>query len=99
MRRISISFNQKIDIGTYDVVFCITKLRSEIYVICLRFSSDPNVIFVFEDRNPFKLQKKIDIKQIQDPYDIASSEKDNCLYVSDSIEKCVWKITRETDDE
>lgn len=30
---------------------------------------------------------------IKNPFDIGSSEKVNCVYISDFDEKCVWKIT------
>src|SRR6218665_2174544 len=41
-------------------------------------------------------KREIEIKKIEIPGDIVSSEKDNCLYVSALTGKCIWKITRET---
>ena len=98
---ISINFTQRIEIGGNEYVRGVTKLRNEIYVLCrsISSSSSNHVIRVFEDRIPFRLQKTIEIKEIKYPRDIGSSEKGNCLYVSDYDEKCVWKITRETDDQ
>ena len=52
-----------------------------------------------EDREPFSLQNDIEIKEIKQPVDVVSSEKENCLYVSDAEEKCVWKMTREIDNQ
>ena len=75
-----------------------TKLQDKIYILCLP-SSSSNVICVFEDRNPFSLRQIFKLAETISPVDIASSEKDNCLYVSDDGENCVWKITRETGDQ
>src|SRR6218665_2375528 len=74
-----------------------TKLRNEIYVLCPSFSVP--VIYVFEDQSPFSYQRNIEIRDIKFAFDIGSSEKDNCLYVSDTCENCIWKIARETDDQ
>src|SRR6218665_3182680 len=74
-----------------------TKLRNEIYVLCPLFSSP--VIYVFEDQSPSSYQRNIEIRDIKFAFDIGSSEKDNCLYVSDTCENCIWKIARETNDQ
>ena len=79
--------------------FGVTKLRNEIYVLCRSPSPALNEIRVFEDRTPFRLQKEIEIKEILLPWDIVSNEKKKCLYVSDFGQKCVSKITRETNDQ
>jgi len=72
----------------------VTKLRNEIYVLCGVYYSAPNVIRVFEDRNPFCLQNEIEIKQIISLDDIGSNENENCLYVCDILKQCVWKVIR-----
>ena len=77
----------------------VTKLRNEIFILCLIAFKVPHVIGVIEDRRPFRFQRNIEIKTIKEPSDIGSCEKENCLYVSDFKEKCVWKITRTTDYE
>jgi len=79
-------------------VFGVTKLRNKIYGLCRTLSFDQGEILVLEDRTPFRLLKEIKIKEIGLPWDIASSEKENCLYISDNSEQCVWKITIEKDD-
>ena len=84
--------------GRAESVFGVTKLRHEIYILCLCCSSS-HVIRVFEDQNPFSFRKKFNITEIKEPGDIESSESENCLYVSDSGEKCVWRITRWTDNQ
>ena len=94
MSPISVNFTERINVGRNETVCGVTKLRAEIYVLCQPF---PSVIRVFEGRRPFRLQEEIDIKDIEDQKDLQSSEKDNCLYVSAQREKCVWKITRQTD--
>ena len=73
----------------------VTKLRKEIYILCPL----DHLIRVYEDREPFRLQKDMEIEETKFPRDIGSSEQENCLYVSDNDERCVWKITRETDDQ
>ena len=78
-----------------------TKLRNKIYVL-YRSVSYGNVIRIIEDRNPYRLhKKKIEIEQINDPWDIISSEKENCLYVSAFKGSCIWKIrhAREANEE
>ena len=84
--------SQKVD---RSVSYGITKLQNEIYVLW----PSSNVISVYEDRYPFRSKKNIEMKYIQCPFGIGSSGKDRCLYVSDSYKSCIWKITRETDDQ
>jgi len=96
---ISINFTQRIERRRANTLGGVTKLRNEIYVLCESNSSSALnvcVIRVFQDRTPFHLQKEIEIKGIQIAGDIGSSEKENCLYISDLRDYCVWKITRET---
>lgn len=100
---ISVTLTQKLGIGRNDFVFGVTKLRNEIYVLSQERSSashlNVGLICVFEDRDPFNLQREIKITEISHPNDIGVSEKENCLYVCDSQEICVWRITREADGE
>ena len=70
----------------------VIKLRNEIYIICRS-----KVIRVYEDRIPFRFQKEIEVQESSYLIDIVSSEKEMCLYISDSWGKCVWKIAREFD--
>ena len=93
VRQISISFTERIDIQG-NRVRGVTKLRNSIYILCL----SGNVIQVFDDRTPFSLQKEIEIKEIKTPGDIFSNETENCLYVCDHREYCIFKITRERDN-
>src|SRR6218665_2219657 len=75
----------------------VSKLRNEIYVVFR--TGGVSRIRVFEDRYPFRLQTDINTEEIKYPIDIISSKRENWLYVSDREDKCVWKITRETDDQ
>lgn len=94
--QISINLTKRIGKRGNEKVYGVAKLRNEIYVLCQ--STAGNVIRVFEDQTPFSLQRKIELKEIKSPHDIGSGERENCLYISDLELKCVWKITRETDD-
>lgn len=97
VRSISGKFSERLNDGQIHGVhvYGTTKLRNEIYVLCRCHAPVSHMIYVFEDRNPFRLRKKIEINQIKSPEDIVSSEKENCLYVSDSAKRYVWKVTRE----
>src|SRR6218665_3312652 len=95
VRGITINFTQKIDLQLSRGARGMTKLRNEIYVLCHR----DNLIRVYEDRYPFRLKKNMEIEETKFPFNIVSSEKENCLYVSDFDRNSVWKITRQTDDQ
>ena len=94
MRPISVNFTERINVGSNETVCGVAKLGNEIYVLCQPF---PRVIRIFHGRSPFCFLEEIGIKEMEDPKDIQSIDKENCLYVSDQREKCVWKITRQTD--
>lgn len=74
----------------------VAKLKDRIYVIPQRATDSgaevSSVICVFEAGNLFRLLEKIEFKEIRNPRDIGSSEKDDCLYVIDSWIKCIWKV-------
>src|SRR6218665_3588167 len=77
----------------------VTILRKEICVLCRTDSLSPPAIRVFQNRNPFRLNAKIDIGEfLEDANDIGSSDEENCIFVLDSKEKCVWRIARQTGD-
>jgi len=69
-------------------------MRNEIYVLCQTYLF--HGIRVFEDQHPFRLQKKIHLKDDDLSSDIGSSENENCVYVSYLLETCVWKVVRKT---
>src|SRR6218665_911738 len=95
---ISINFTQRIDLGQYDDIIGITKLRNEIYIMVQRsYSASAVELSVFEDRIPFRLKKKMEMNQFKDPVDMESCEEESCLYVNDCDGSCVWKISIETE--
>ena len=96
----------------------VTKLRNETYLLSqtpdfgIRKVSSPApahppVMYVFEDQNPYRFQRKFELtemsrwKGIYGSYinDIKPNEKENCLYVSSYENNCIWKITREAGDQ
>src|SRR6218665_1235339 len=79
-------------------IWGVTKLRNEIYILLEARDGVLSRIRGFNDRYPFRLQTEIKAEEINGQSDIGSSENENCLYVSEFVERCVWKITRETDD-
>src|SRR6218665_3867227 len=102
VRPISINFSELIDIPSQHGSLCgVTKLRNKIYALSQTrgYHNLKNLIRVFEDRNPFRLLDKIEVTEFGSLFDIGSSEKENCLYVADRGERCVWKITTEADDQ
>lgn len=94
-RPVAIKFVQKLDLHgrERDQIAGVAKLQNAILVI---YHIHPTVIQVFQDQHPFCLQKIIKQHTILCPEDIVSSEKHQCVYVSDK--KCIWKITSKTDD-
>lgn len=51
------------------------------------------MISVYEDQNAFRLKAEIHANDIKSAVDIVASEKSKCLYVTDSINNCIWKVT------
>ena len=92
MRPISVDFAERFAFGKSHRVLGVTKLRNEIYAV---LESHGYVIYVFEDEHPFNLRNKIRMTEIPYCSDIASSERENCLYATDIRTNCVWKITIE----
>src|SRR6218665_3850027 len=91
VRPICIELTERLEIPVNEGVIGVTKLRNEIYILCR------SRIHVFEDRTPFCLQQEIEIKTITSVFDIGSCKKEYCLYISNFIDRCVWKIKIETD--
>lgn len=92
-----VNFTGNLAVESTKNVIGLNKLKNKIDVLIVDTRSLPNYhvsrlikIRVFEDQNPFLLQNTIHLKEIEDPADIASSEKDNCLYVSDTKGQSVW---------
>lgn len=61
--------------------------------ICV-LSCEPKAILLYRDKKPFHLEEEILIEDIQSPHSIVSFRHSKRLYVTDKVEKCIWKITR-----
>src|SRR6218665_351884 len=79
-----------IDTGRFSDVRGMATLRNELYIICRSFFC--SVILVMDLRIPNSYRNLIRIKEIKFPTDMVSSEKENCLYISERIERCIWKL-------
>ena len=49
-------------------------------------------IYVYLNEKPFPLQDTFNLKEANNPMDLAACEKTKCLYVSDIYERCIWRI-------
>ena len=98
VRPITIDVTQRIEMPENEKLWGVTKLRNEIYILLKARDGVPSRIRGFNDRYPFRLQTEIKAEEINGQSDIGSSENENCLYLSDNDERCIWKIIRETDD-
>lgn len=74
-----------------DYIYGVTTLRDNVYVLC----QSPSSLAVFRGQSPFDLLETVDIAVIRKPEDIGASQRDVCLYISDSGGKCIWKKTRD----
>lgn len=100
VRRIVEKFTAAIIMKRNEKAMGVTMLSEEICVLCRSENSSPPAIRVFQNRNPFRFTAHIDIgESIKVPKDIGSSDEENCFFVIDYDEKCVWKIARQTDDQ
>ena len=87
------------DIGTYTLerravtertnLMSLTLFQSKLYAV---FESC-NVVGVYQSSPPFKREQDIVIKEMITPIDIEGHEKFRCIYVSDSTNRCIWKIS------
>lgn len=83
------------------LIFGVTKLMNKIYALGRKtdhmdFSDVASVVYVYKDEDPYPLQETLTLKGITHPWDIGSSENDNCFYVTESSKfgnNFVWKLT------
>jgi len=87
-------FTASLDINEDEEVKGVTMLRQEICVLVRNDYSSPHAIRVYQNRNPFRLNARIDLSFVQNPEDIGSSDVENCFFVHDLRQKSVWKIAR-----
>src|SRR6218665_1377730 len=94
---IVVRFTARLDVNEDETVMGETILRQEICVLCRGRLPLLHAIRAFQNRNPFRLSAKICIgKFVKYPEDIGSSDDENCFFVVDSEERCVWKIGRQS---
>lgn len=77
----------------------VTVSRDRIYVLCRSSSSsssssDQNSILVFDDCDPFELRMRIQLTRVVDPEDFEFVERTESFYISDSRERCIWRMRR-----
>lgn len=51
-----------------------------------------NVISVYKTAPTFKHMKEITVDGLSEPFDMAACPLNRCLYITDSENKCVWKV-------
>ena len=88
-------FITKLGVSKSKVIIGVAKLKNQIYVV---YGSHDCEILVYEDQTPFHILKKIKLNEIYKPDDVASCNKEDCLYLTDSYGECVWKIRRKRND-
>ena len=91
-------FTASLAVNKDERVKAVTMLRQEICVLCFNRYSSPHAIRVFQNRNPYQLSEKIEISLVKDLIDMGSSSEENCFFVLDPEDKCVWRIARQTGD-
>jgi len=94
----SFELKRRVDVDAKGI-HGVAKLSKHIYVLCRA----PNSIRVYADQSPFNFIKEIKAEYIRQPKDLAACPQSSCLYVTDgynmftkSGNRCVWKITDET---
>jgi len=73
----------------------VTKLKNRIYAV---YESPGCEMRVYEDQTPFHLVMEMNLYEIAGPHDLASCNREDCLYVTDSYGQNVWKIRRNMND-
>lgn len=66
----------------------LAKLRSRLYVLTYR----PNRILVYAEQGAYVLVGEIDVECIYGPQVMVACDVSRCLYVTDSGNRCVWKV-------
>lgn len=74
-----------------DEVLGVAKLKETLYVLCRSLSSIS--IHVANDFDPERSRKQAPLTEVSSPIDMVASELNNCLYISDRGNKCIWKLT------
>lgn len=67
----------------------VAKLSGSIYILC----KNPSSILIHRDQSPFDCTGEISLKDLEAPWDLASSVKSSCLYLTDCTSNSVYKMT------
>ena len=70
-------------------MWSVSHLMDKLYAICV----GSKILEVYEDRLPFKHVGGIAVAELKAPWDLASCEKNQLLYVSDVVDSQVWRVT------
>lgn len=75
----------------------LARFEGHIYVLCgwhhEHMYNVIKTIRAYEDGNNFDLLWLILIEEIENPYEIIHDQNENCLYVNDPKQNCIWKIS------
>jgi len=66
------------------------QLKDKVYVIC----GCSNSVKVYDSSQSYKRLDVIKISKLKDPADLSVSQSCNCLYVTDSGNSCVWRVSK-----
>lgn len=67
----------------------VAKLHGSIYILC----KNPSSIVIHRDESPFDRTGEVSLEDVEAPYDLASSTKSSCLYLTDCKGNRVHKMT------
>lgn len=65
----------------------VTSLRNNLCVL------HPKSIVIYESEKPFNFLSEIPAPEFGSPVDVSACDKSGCLYVTDEVNLCVWKVT------
>lgn len=71
----------------------VTFLRHCLYVIL----QSPPMVVVYQSEAPYSRQREIRLTRVAMPCDIGACNQTNSLYVTDSGNRCVWKVSLDND--
>ena len=76
-------------VSNSDTLKSMTIFDSKMYAVFDGY----NGIRVYHGSSPFDFIREIKIETLKTPVDIVGCKKSNCLYVSDSANRCIWKVS------
>ena len=67
------------------------ELKGKIYIVCVSV----HAIIVFEAKLPFSRLPDIAVDKLMYAWDLAACNINDCIYVSDKVMHCVWRINND----